>query len=346
MDRGKKSTKVKPGILSTHRALFAKFLVIICVSIVILLFLRSRYATEDAPSGFKIRVLVLTTFNDEAKPWLAHERWPLKINIKGAYGPVLCQRDGVCITTTGVGKSNSGPSLAAILHTPQINTSKTYFVVAGIAGTRPDSGDEGYKGTLGFVGIASWIIDGDLGTHLDYRDVKPNDPADIRRYAWIELHNYENSSFHLNEDLAGQAYNLTKNIQLADDATAQAARDMYPSQNGMHPFVARCDTIGADNFFSGTNETNTMDHIVRIRSNGDAVKCTSEFEDTGFANTLRLNGKLDRLIVVRTASDFETPAPGQTTAELLNSGLPGFSIAIENAYRVGSKIAHSLPSGN
>jgi purine nucleoside permease len=156
------------------------------------------------------------------------------------------------------------------------------------------------------------------------------------------LQNYENSAFHLNEDLAAKAFNLTKNIQLADDKTAQAARTLYPSQKGLHPFVARCDTVGADNFFSGTNEANTMDHIVRIRSNGAAIKCTSEFEDPGFAGALRLNGKLDRLIVVRTASDFETPAPGQSATELLNSGLPGYAIAIENEYRVGSKIAHGL----
>jgi hypothetical protein len=29
-----------------------------------------------------------------------------------------------------------------------------------------------------------------------------------------------------------------------------------------------------------------MDHIVRVRSNGAATKCTSEFEDPGFANAL------------------------------------------------------------
>ena len=81
---------------------------------------------------------------------------------------------------------------------------------------------------------------------------------------------------------------------------------------------------------------------MRVRSNGAATNCTSEFEDPGFANALRLHGKLDRLIIVRTASDFETPAPGQTTVELLNSGFPGYAIATENAYRVGSKIAHAL----
>jgi purine nucleoside permease len=342
MNIGRKSKNVNPGASLTRWALFAKSLVALFIIITFLIFLLSRYTAENIQGEFKIRVLVLTTFDGEAKPWLDHEKWPLIFNVNGAHGLVLCQKNGVCLTTTGMGKSNSGPSLTAILHASQLNTNNTYFIVAGIAGTRPDSGNEGYKGTLGFTGIANWIIDGDLGTHFDYRDVKSNDPANVRQYAWIKLQDYENSSFHLNEDLAAKAYNLTKNIQLADDATAQTTRNMYPSQKGLHPFVARCDTVGADNFFSGTNEVNTMDHLVRIRSNGAATKCTSEFEDPGFANALRLNGKLDRLIVVRSASDFETPAPRQTTVELLSSGLPGYSIAIENEYRVGSKIAHSL----
>jgi purine nucleoside permease len=109
----------------------------------------------------------------------------------------------------------------------------------------------------------------------------------------------------------------------------------------MHPFVALCDTVGGDNYYSGTHAADTADHIVRVRSNGAATNCTSEFEDPAFANALKLHGKLDRLIIVRTASDFETPPPGQTTVELLNS-FPGYAIATENEYRVGSKIAHAL----
>jgi purine nucleoside permease len=291
---------------------------------------------------FQVRVLVLTTFDGEAAPWLSHEQWPLTFNVTGAHGPLHCQRNGLCVTTTGTGKSNSGPSLTAIWHADQLNTSRAYYVVAGIAGTRPDAGSEGFKGTLGFAGIANWIVDGDLGTHFDYRDVTPNDPADVRRYAWIPLQSYENAQFHLNESLAATAYDLTREVALADDATAQAAREKYPSQRGLRPFVARCDTLGADNFFSGTHAADTMDHIVRVRSNGAATKCTSEFEDPGFANVLKLHGVLDRLVVVRTASDFETPAPGQTTVELLNSGYPGYGISTENEYRVGSKIAHYL----
>ena len=291
---------------------------------------------------FKVRVLVLTTFPGETEPWLTREQWPLTFNIVGAHDPLRCQSNGICVTTTGTGKSNAGPSLTAVLHAKQLNLSNSYFVISGIAGTRPDTGSEGFKGTLGFVGIANWIVDGDLGSRFDYRDVSASDPFEVRRWAWVPVQDYENGQFHLNEQLAAAAYELTRNIPLADDATAQAARNLYPSQQGMKPFVARCDSVGADNFFAGTNAADTMDHVVRARSGGEATKCTSEFEDPAFANALRLQGKLNRLISVRSASDFETPAPGQTANQLLTAGLPGYSIAVENAYRVASRIAHAL----
>src|SRR5436190_1841152 len=83
-----------------------------------------------------------------------------------------------------------------------------YFIVTAIAGTRPAAGTEGYKGTLGFAGIARWVVDGDLGTHFDYRDVTPHDPPDVHRYAWIPIATYENAQFHLNEQLAHKAYEL------------------------------------------------------------------------------------------------------------------------------------------
>ena len=325
------------------QSLVARFVVLfVMVATTLVLFIPSSSAATNDQSRFNVRVLVLTTFDGETQPWLTHERWPLTFNVSGVPTPVRCQKDGICITTTGEGKSSSGPVLTAILDAPNLNTSSAYFIVAAIAGTRPDAGTEGYKGTLGFAGIARWVVDGDLGSHFDYRDVSPHDPPDVRTYAWIPGDTYENAQFHLNEQLANQAYKLTRNIELADDATAQAARNLYPSQRGTHPFVALCDTAGSDNFFAGTHAADTMDHIVRVRSKGAATRCTSEFEDPGFANALRLNGKLDRLIIVRAASDFETPAPGQTAAELLSSGIPGYAIATENEYRVGSKIAHAL----
>ena len=119
-----------------------------------------------------------------------------------SHDPLRCQYNGICVTTTGTGKSKAGPSLTAILHAKQLNMSNSYFVISGIAGTRPDAGTDGFRGSLGFGGIANWIVDGDLGSHFHYRDVSPSDPFEVRRWAWVRVQDYENGQFHLNEQLA------------------------------------------------------------------------------------------------------------------------------------------------
>ena len=69
-----------------------------------------------------------------------------------SHDPLRCQYNGICVTTTGTGKSSAGPSLTAILHAKQLNMSNSYFVISGIAGTRPDAGTDGFRGSLGSSG--------------------------------------------------------------------------------------------------------------------------------------------------------------------------------------------------
>ncbi len=300
----------------------------------------------DKQGRFNVKVLVLTTFGGtdwgESGPWFAHETWPLRFDVKGAFSPVYCQQNGKCVTITGTGKTNSGPSLMAIMLSDKLNMDSAYIVTSAIAGTRADAGQEGFQGTLGFVGIANWIVDGDFGTHFDRLDLSKRDPADVQKYGWYYLSDYDNAQFHLNDALVQKAYALTKNLALVDSAEAQAARAKYPTQKGMVPFVAICDTVSMDDFFSGNHDADKVDHIVRYRSGGAATKCTSEFEDAGYANVLERFGMLDRLVIVRAASDYETQAPGQSAYELVTSGYPGYSISTENAYRVATVIADYL----
>src|SRR5215469_4274691 len=64
------------------------------------LFIPSSSATTNDQGRFKVHVLVLTAFDGETQPWLTHEQRPLSFNVSGAHGPVRCQKDGLCITTT------------------------------------------------------------------------------------------------------------------------------------------------------------------------------------------------------------------------------------------------------
>src|ERR687886_727860 len=58
---------------------------------------------------------------------------------------------------------------------------------------------------------------------------------------------------------------------------------------------------------------------------------------------------LDRFVVVRTASDLEDQRPGTTPLDLYellhtDQGFAGYTIAVENEWRVGTVIAHAWTS--
>ena len=84
-----------------------------------------------------VRVLVLTMFSGETRPWLAHLKLPVTVTVPGGYGPLHCDSGGLCVTTIGQGKSNAGPSVTAILADRMLSFRGAYFMTAGIAGTPP-----------------------------------------------------------------------------------------------------------------------------------------------------------------------------------------------------------------
>jgi purine nucleoside permease len=59
------------------------------------------------------------------------------------------------------------------------------------------------------------------------------------------------------------------------------------------------------------------------------------------AEALSRFGYLDRYLDLRTASNFDQPHPGETVERLLKT-FPGYTIATENAYRVGVAAARYL----
>ena len=116
--------------------------------------------------------------------------------------------------------------------------------------------------------------------------------------------------------------------------------------------MQRCDTAGSDGFWVGADWADKADHILRERITAvdpgyRGYRCSSEFEDPAIAGALKRMGLLDRLLVVRTASDFEDQRPGTSPRalyDLLHSpdGFAGYNISRENAYRVAWRLAHGL----
>lgn len=134
---------------------------------------------------------------------------------------------------------------------------------------------------------------------------------------------------------------MTRHVRLADSAEADQVRARYPGQAGMKPFIAVCDTIVGDDYWAGATLSKEASYIVAVQTHGQGRYCTAEQEDSAVAAALSRFGYLSRYLDLRTASDFDQPYPGQTVEQLLQT-FPGYSIATQNAYRVGAAMADYL----
>jgi purine nucleoside permease len=125
----------------------------------------SRPAAADSPPAAP-KVLVITMFGGEAKPWLDGEALAHKLAPPGlskTYPDVSCSDDGLCGMTTGMGYANAASSVAALVFGGQFDLTKTYFLIAGIAGVDPA------EGTVGSAHWARFAVDGGLQNEIDAR---------------------------------------------------------------------------------------------------------------------------------------------------------------------------------
>jgi purine nucleoside permease len=288
-------------------------------------------AAPDTSAPFDVKVLVITMFDPETKPWLDREKITRTYTVKGAYSPVWCTEEGVCVLTTGIGKSNAGLTTTAVLADPQFDFSRTIFMTAGIAGTPP---------TVGTLGAAAWadhVVDFDLGHHvLPEGDRSPDD-------LYIYRDNYMGTELYtLNHDLVSLAYDVTKGTELIDGDAAKAYRAYYAGQKDRKPAVLRCDTVSGDNYWHGKELSALASDMVKRRTNGTGTYCTTQMEDNATAGALARLGYLDRYLSLRTMSNFDQPHASQSVRESLKERSGGFPLAIENEYRVGKAFVNYL----
>ena len=299
---------------------------------------------------FAPKVLVVTMFGGETKPWLQGETLTRKIAIPGlakAYPEIACTDGGLCVMTTGMGYANAASSIAAVVYSGRFDLAKTYFVIAGIAGVDPG------QGTLGSAHWARYAIDGGLKNEIDAREMPagwstgyvaigaagPGQKVDLR---------YGSEIYRLNEDLLQAAYRLTKDAPLSDSDAAVAYRAKYQSGPGAAPpDVTICDTISSDTWWHGAKLGAAMQAWAKLITDGAANVCTTQQEDNATLTALKRGsdaGLLDfnRIALLRTASNFDREAPGQTAAESLMARSGGYPSSVTNAYRVAGALAHAI----
>ena len=302
--------------------------------------------------GRPVKVMIISMFGPEGQVWLDHLGPWQEITVAGLspdYPTVHCNRQDVCVMTTGMGHANAAASIMALTFSPRFDLRHTYFMIAGIAGIDP------LQGTVGSAAWANWLVDFGIQWEIDGREIPPGwktgylgiNTTDPTQKPPLD---YRTEVFQLNAALSNTAYALSRNVTLTDDAQAQAARAKYSyAPANRPPAVIQCDTLAGDTWWSGTDLGERARQWTKILTDGKGTYCTTQQEDnatfealTRAATAHRVD--LNRVAVLRAGSDFDRPYAGQSSADnLLNyASQGGFTIAISNLYLAGNPLVQDI----
>ncbi|MFL6577062.1 MAG: purine nucleoside permease, partial [Povalibacter sp.] len=230
---------------------------------------------------------------------------------------------------------------------------KAYWLVAGIAGVDPADA------SIGSAAWAEYLVDGDLAHEIDAREIPADWPTGY--FARFTKKPYDPNKpaptgemFRLNPELTDWAYQLTRSIKLVDNKGLQETRAQFTNYPNAQkpPFVLKGDNLAGMTFWHGKLLNEWADHWVSYWTEGKGNFVTSAMEDTGSFQSmtyLHPTGKVNknRMMVLRTASNYTMPPPGMTAAEHLlkeNEGYAGLGASIEAAYVVGSTVVNEIVS--
>ena len=256
---------------------------------------------------------------------------------------------------TGTGTAHAASSVMAIGLDPRFDFSEAYWLVAGIAGVDPADA------SLGSAAWAEWVVDGDLAHEIDAREMPkdwktPYIPLDSSTpYPQPRPRDTGSTTvvYHLNAKLRDWAYELTKDTLLLDNDQMKASRARYTDTPAAQkpPFVLKGDTLSSSTFWHGKLMDEWANDWVKYWTDGAGNFVTTAMEDTGTMQSLTYLAKagrvdLGRVMLLRTASNYDCQPPGLTAAENLaeeNKGLySAFIPSVEAAYRVGSRVVHEI----
>ena len=168
----------------------ARIVILLCVILIIAFGVWSFFTQSNEPAATsRIRPKILTvtmdqdgdpqtTKNGEASAWVQNDKLDQKVDLVGGNGPVYCNATYEhCLVITGVGVMNASATLMALGLSEKFDLSKTYIMVAGIAGTKPE------MATIGTAAWAKYIVYGGLADGMDPRGI-PGCPSHVKAEAY------------------------------------------------------------------------------------------------------------------------------------------------------------------
>jgi purine nucleoside permease len=159
--------------------------------------------------------------------------------------------------------------------------------------------------------------------------------------------------YTLNSGLVRWAYELTRSIRLADNEKAQRDRARYHgfSRALAGPEVLMGATLSSSTYWHGKLVNQWAHDWVKYWTDGKGEYYTTAMEDTGTMQALTNLAKagrvdLNRVLVLRTASNFDSPPPTVSAAQDLKDQETGHYAAylpsLETAFAVGNRVASEL----
>ncbi|RDW89723.1 putative purine nucleoside permease [Coleophoma cylindrospora] len=326
-----------------------------------------HHQVKNASEKIAPKVFIISMFSYEAAIWYDNAE------TEGSIGNLLeknitvpgfsmlfpdahCLADGsVCQLTTGESEINAASTISALMYSPYFDLTKTYFMIAGIAGINPK------HGTLADVAISKYAVQVALQYEFDAREMPENWTTGYfpqGSYAPDEYPTslYGTEVFELNEVLRDMAVGFASTATLNDSATAITYRANYNTSTlytaaTQKPSIITCDVATSDVYFSGALLGDAFENYTTLVTNGSATYCMTAQEDNASLEAMlraAIVGLVDfsRIILMRTASDFDRPYPGDSVANnLLYNDVGGSTPAFENIYLAGTPIVKGILDG-
>jgi purine nucleoside permease len=307
------------------------------------------------------KVIVVATFeigNDTGdKPgefqfWVEREKLTHTMTVPGVDHIVRYNDAGTFGVVSGT-TSRSGLQIMALCLDPRFDLTHTYWIVNGIAGANPE---------VASIGSAAWaahVVDGDIAYEIDSREIpaswpygivpigskEPNQTPDPQAHLWAP----EPMAWTMNPALVQWAYGLTKNVELVDTPEAQKFRALYTNYPVAQkpPFVLIGDSFCTCRYWHGAILAKWASDWDKLYTSGQGHFAMTAMEDQGIAGALQRLSTLkrvdfQRVLFLRTGSNYCLPHPGETAAESMTSEYAGMIPALEAAYRTGSIVLHAL----
>lgn len=276
-----------------------------------------------------------------------------KIDAPLGYRDYYLSKDGLLIMCTGGGITNATTSVTALALDSRFDLSQAYWIVAGIAGVDPEDAP------LGSAAWAKWIVDGDLAKEIDSREIPEG-----WSYGYIALGAKEPNTldggwqvdtikFKLNENLVQWAYSITKDYPLLENQEIKEFSLIYGDYPNAtkSPFVMIGGSLSSSTYWHGLALNDWANDWMSLHTGGESNFVMTNMEDSGTATAIERishTGKVDfnRLLILRTASNFSTPPKGKDVAWSLNAPYPADGMpAIEAAFNVATVVVKALIDG-